>query len=58
MVKAEKPKAKSKPKLTDKAQSERFVETARQLGAEQTSEAFDQAFAKIVTSKLKPRSRL
>jgi hypothetical protein len=47
MVKAEKPKAKPKPKFTDKAESERFIETARQLGVEETG-AFDDAFKRII----------
>lgn len=46
-----KPKAKSKSKFTDKAQSERFIETARKLGIEETGEAFERAFAKIVPPK-------
>jgi hypothetical protein len=39
MVRAEKPKAKPKPKTryTDKVQSERFIEAARMLGIEDTS---------------------
>jgi hypothetical protein len=48
MAKAEKTKAKPKPKFTDKAQSERFIETARQLGVEETGEGFDLAFERIV----------
>lgn len=53
MAKAEKPKAKlkPKPKFTDKAQSERFKETARKLGVEETGEAFDRAFGKVVVNK-------
>jgi hypothetical protein len=48
MVKAEKPKAKPKLKFTDKAQSERFIETARKLGVEETGEVFEAALKKIV----------
>lgn len=51
MVKTEKPKARPKPKFTDKAQSERFIETSRKLGVEETGEAFERAFEKIVPSK-------
>jgi hypothetical protein len=53
MVKAEKPKAKSrsKPKFTDKAQSERFIETARKLEIEDTAE-FGEMVAKIVSVKI------
>jgi hypothetical protein len=34
-------KQKRKPKIKDKRQSERFKESARQVGAEETSDAFD-----------------
>jgi len=51
MAKAEKPKAKPKPKFTDKEQSERFIETARKLGAEETGEAFDKAVDKILRKR-------
>lgn len=44
---AEKPKPK-KPKLTDKAQFERFVETARKLGVAEVGEPFEDSFRKIV----------
>jgi hypothetical protein len=50
---AEKPKPKAKPtrkpKFTDKAQSERFTEAARELGIEETGDKFDESFRKIVT---------
>jgi len=46
-----KPKAKLKPKFTDKAQSERFIATARELGIEETGAKFDSAFQRIVTAK-------
>jgi hypothetical protein len=51
MTKAEKPKAKPKPKYTDKAQSERFIEAARKLGIEETGEAFERAFTQIAPPK-------
>jgi hypothetical protein len=35
-------KQKKKPKIKDKRQSERFKETARQVGADEESEAFSQ----------------
>ncbi len=35
-------KQKKKPKIKDKRQSERFKETARELGADQPSDAFDE----------------
>ena len=49
MAKAEKPKEKPKP--SKKTQYGRFVETARQLGADESEEAFERAFRKIVPSK-------
>lgn len=50
MGRREKPKAepKSKPKPTDKAQFERFVETARKLGVEEVGLEFDELFMTIV----------
>jgi hypothetical protein len=35
-------KQKKKPKIKDKRQSERFKETARAIGADQPSDAFDE----------------
>jgi hypothetical protein len=51
MAKAQKSKAKPKPKFTDKAESERFIEAARKLGIEETGEAFERAFRKVVITK-------
>jgi hypothetical protein len=34
-------KQKRKPKISDKRQSERFKETAREVGADEPSDAFD-----------------
>jgi len=45
---AKKPKA-VRPK--EKTQAERFVETARQIGADETGKAFERAFEKIVPPK-------
>jgi hypothetical protein len=49
MAKAEKPKAQLKK--SKKAQYERFVETARELGCDENEEAFERAFEKIVPPK-------
>jgi hypothetical protein len=50
MAKAGVPKkAKPKPKLSDKEQSERFKETARELGVDESGETFEGAFKRIVT---------
>jgi hypothetical protein len=52
MAKAGTPKKKkAKPKLSDKEQSERFKETARQLGVDESGEHFERAFTKIVGTK-------
>jgi hypothetical protein len=37
-----------KPKDTHEAEYKRFLETARQVEAEETPEAFDRAFGKVV----------
>jgi hypothetical protein len=49
MAKAEKPK--NKPQMTDKAQSDRFRETAQKLECDWSEEAFEEAFKKIVPPK-------
>jgi hypothetical protein len=53
MAKASAPKrAKPKPKLTDKEQSERFKETARALGVDETdSSNFEKVFAATATKR-------
>jgi len=57
MAKAARTKAKRKPKpkFTDKAQSERFVETACAMGAERTDN-FDEVLKKVVRYKQKQPS--
>jgi hypothetical protein len=49
-----KPKPKPKIKLTDKEQSERFIEAARTIGADPTPQQFDDLFGKLVPPK-RPR---
>jgi hypothetical protein len=53
---AEKPKPqakrKRKGKFTDKAQSERFIGAARELGVEETGEVFERAFKTVVLQKI------
>jgi hypothetical protein len=57
-----KPKARSparkagKAKVEDPAQSERFIETARDLGVEEDPDQFERAFSKIVPPKPKQSS--
>ena len=41
-------KQKRTPKTKDKRQYERFVETARKLGCDESEEAFEREFTKIV----------
>jgi hypothetical protein len=49
-AKREKAKPKQRPKFTDKAQSERFIEAARTLGIERTGDAFDAAVHTLLTN--------
>jgi hypothetical protein len=42
------PRAKSKPKLTDAERHARFVETAREVGVDESPGAFDRAFDRVV----------
>jgi hypothetical protein len=54
---AQRPKAKRKQrkqKDTDPYQSERFIETARKLGVDESGKSFVQAFEKIVPPKRRP----
>jgi hypothetical protein len=46
-----KPKHK---KLTQKEQSERFRQTARELGCDESEDALERAFKKIVPSRKSP----
>jgi hypothetical protein len=49
MAKAGAPKKKkAKPKLTDKEQSERFIETARSLDADESGKEFERTVKKII----------
>lgn len=45
-----KPKAKSAGKIDQKAQSERFIETARKSGADEAEGEFERAAASIIRS--------
>lgn len=44
---ARKPAANPKPKLTDAERHKRFVEMAREVGASESSKAFDKAFKRV-----------
>jgi|GEM_PF-2404238 hypothetical protein len=60
MAKAGAPKkAKPKPKLTDKEQSERFRQTARELGVDESGKKFEIAFDTITSNRQQaPQSHL
>jgi hypothetical protein len=45
-------KQKRTPKTKDKRQYERFVETARKLGCDESEEAFEHEFTKIVPPRI------
>jgi hypothetical protein len=40
-----------KPNPEEKPQRERFIETAREIGADETQEGFEKGFGKVVTPK-------
>lgn len=48
--------AKKPPKTDEKPQRERFIEAAREAGVDETGEAFERAFEKIVPPRW-PRSK-
>jgi hypothetical protein len=45
---------KAKPKPDDPAQSKRFIEAAREHGTDETGEAFERLFKKVVKSPNAP----
>ena len=49
MAKTQKPKPPAN--ADDKAQSERFIDTAREYGADVSGEKFERAFKKVVPPK-------
>jgi hypothetical protein len=44
-------KQKRKPKISDKRQSERFKETAREVGADESTDAFERIIAEMARSQ-------
>jgi hypothetical protein len=48
------PKRKPKRKMTKAEQSERFKETARKLGVDESGEAFEHAIKRVVPPKRHP----
>jgi hypothetical protein len=51
---ATQPKRTPRPKLTDAERHARFVQTAREVGVDESPEAFDRAFERV-TRKPPPR---
>jgi hypothetical protein len=51
---AKKAKAGSSKKMTQREQSERFEETARNLGADESGEAFESAINSLLTRRKRP----
>ncbi len=51
MLKANKPKP---PKLTDAERHARFKDMAREVGADESPDAFDRAFKMVVPTKARP----
>lgn len=54
---AKQKKSRPKVKLSDKAQSEQFVEAARQLGIEETGDSFERSFDKVVSAQKSKRDQ-
>jgi hypothetical protein len=46
-----------KPKADAKAQHQRFIETARELGCDEDEAAFDEKLKRIATAKPKPKPK-
>jgi hypothetical protein len=46
-----------KPKPDDPEQSKRFIETAREIGADESKEGAERAFRKVVTPKPRPKDK-
>lgn len=47
---------KSEPKRDDPKQSERFIETARKIEADESGEKFERAFKKVLRPQKHPHS--
>jgi hypothetical protein len=48
------PDRPKRPPLTDAERHQRFVDTAREVGADENPETFDRAFASVTTPKPQP----
>lgn len=53
-LKKPKQKRNAKPKLTDKAQSERFMEAARNYGVDESGQKFERALRVVLASPRNP----
>lgn len=49
-------KTKPEPPKDDPAESQRFIDAARELGVDESPEAFDRAFKKVVNAPINPGS--
>ena len=49
-------KQKQTPKMKDKKEYERFIETARKLECDESEEAFENTFRKIITPRHSKKS--
>jgi len=50
-------KQKKKPKIKDKRQSERFKQAAREVGADRSSDAFDEILTALARTKPRDEKR-
>jgi hypothetical protein len=48
--------AKKQPKPDEKPQSERFIETAREIEADESGEGFERAFEEVTGGKTKQKA--
>jgi hypothetical protein len=55
-AKPRKKKPEPKPKMTNEEQHKLFVETAREVGASESSDEFDRAFSSIINGSLKKKT--
>ncbi len=47
-----------KPKPDEKPQRERFIEAAREIGADETQEGFERAFEKVISPATLARNQV
>ena len=49
--------SKTKTKAKDKKQSKRFIDKAREIGADESAEAFERAFKEVVPPKKRQKAK-